>query len=220
MLSGRETEPSETLIASVERFGTPLDVLDGPVAPALLRRINSDDVVAGVLGARRAPGGARPVGHIVAEILQKAGKPVLVVPPEHAHASLRPWRRVLVPLEGTEASATAASHALANLTGAADAVVLHVFTPDTAPVVLDRAGRDLMIWDDEFLARFGPPGARLEHRSGVAAHEIVKACDRDHADMVVLSWSQSMTSGHAAVVRDVLAWSAIPVLLTPARGAG
>lgn len=212
-----DAEPSETVTLLAARFDVPLQVLVGPVEQAIRDRIEAPDVAAAVVGARRAPGGRRPVGHIALDIAQHANRPVLVVPPELAVQRAGPWRRVLVPLEGTAASTGGAIDALGVLSAIdVEAVVLHVFTTDSAPLMLDRPSRDLALWDDEFLARFGPPGARIEHRSGVAAHEIAGLCDAGHADLVVLSWSQTMSPDRAAVVREVLGRSTIPVLLLAA----
>jgi hypothetical protein len=41
-------------------------------------------------------------------------------------------------------------------------------------------------------------------------------CREKDIDMVVLSWSQDSTGGHAQVVRDLLACSTVPLLLLPA----
>jgi hypothetical protein len=44
---------------------------------------------------------------------------------------------------------------------------------------------------------------------------VAEAYRDNDADLVVLSWSQDASVGHAKVVRDVLTASTIPVLLLP-----
>jgi nucleotide-binding universal stress UspA family protein len=208
---------SEGLIAQLARqFDLPLRLLAGPVEAALLERINADDVVAAVLGARGATGGRQPAGHTASELMQRARCPVLVVPPDLACPQRSRWRRLLLPLEGHAESSRAAADALNDvITGEVETIVLHVFTPATAPPMLDRPSRDLALWADEFLARHGPPDARIECRSGSVADQVARECDAEHADLVALSWTQDMSAGHAAVIRDVLSRSTIPVLLLP-----
>lgn len=217
VVPAEDAHHSEALDALAARFDVPITVLTGPVEEALLDRISAPDVAAAVVGARGAPDGRRPLGHVALDLVQRSHRPVLVVPPHAEVGRSVAWQRVLVPLEGSAASTRAAIDALAGLAGdRLEPVVLHVYTPQTAPRMLDRPTRDLALWDDEFMVRFGPVGASIEHRSGVAAHEIARACDGGHADVVVLTWSQAMEPGRAAVVREVLGRSTIPILLLPA----
>jgi hypothetical protein len=94
-------------------------------------------------------------------------------------------------------------------------VVLHVFTPETVPRVLDHPRRDLELLGDEFLTRHCPYASRVEWRTGPVGARVTEAYDEHDADLVVLSWSQDSSAGHAEVVRDVLTASTIPVLLLP-----
>lgn len=208
---------TDGLVAELaHQFDLPLRLLAGPVEAALLERINADDVVVAVVGARGATGGRQPAGHTASELMQRARCPVLVVPPGLACPQPSRWRRLLLPLEGSAQSSQAAAEALdAVITAEVDTIVLHVFTPTTAPPMLDRPSRDLELWAGEFLARHGPPAARIECRSGSAADQVARACVAEHADLAVLSWSQNMSAGHAAIIRDVLNRATIPVLLLP-----
>jgi hypothetical protein len=141
---------------------------------------------------------------------------IIVVPPEAVGVSPRPFHRLLVPLEGSEQSARPVAESLYPLiSGDVELVVLHVFTPATVPRTLDRPGRDLSLWGDEFLARFCPEAATLELRSGAVGGHVDEVCIDSRADLIVLSWSQDSSPGHAAVIRDVLARSTIPILLLP-----
>ena len=82
--------------------------------------------------------------------------------------------------------------------------------------MIDRPNRDLAMWGNEFLARHCPDASRIELRTGSIAARVNDLCQAEHADLIVLSWSQNSTHGRAAVVRDVLAHSTVPVLLLPA----
>jgi nucleotide-binding universal stress UspA family protein len=211
---GRATS-TVTLLAA--RYEVPLHLLAGPVEDALLARIHADDVVTAVIGARRSSSSDRhPAGHTALEVLERSRRPVVVVPPDLPCPQPRPWHRLLLPLEGDNRSSQPVLDALRGLvTAEVEPVVLHVFTNATAPPMLDRPSRDLALWAAEFGARYGPPGASVECRSGAVADQVARGCDAEHADLVVLSWSQAMTPGHAAVVREVLTRAAIPVLLLP-----
>jgi hypothetical protein len=71
------------------------------------------------------------------------------------------------------------------------------------------------MWGDEFLARFCPNASRIDLSTGPVATCVTDTCTQSAADLVVLSWSQDASPGHAAVVRDVLANSLVPTLLLP-----
>lgn len=211
-----EDEPGQILDTVAARSGVPLRDVEGPVETALLRALAEPNVVAGVLGARRTPGGRRPVGQTALHILEQAGKPLVVVPPEAVGVSPRVFQRLLLPLEGDQESARAVQDQLRPMNlDAVELVALHVFTPDTVPAVLDHPGRDLSMWGDEFLARFCPRAARVDLRTGEVSGRILEACRESEADLIVLSWSQDASPGHAAVILDVLGRSSVPVLLLP-----
>jgi hypothetical protein len=121
-----------------------------------------------------------------------------------------------VPLDGSPDAAAAADRICPLFGRAVDVIVLHVFNPLTAPRFLDRPARDLELWGAEFIARHRPhPDARLAWRVGAPGDAIVAAVGAEHADLVVLSWSQDVSIGHAAAVREVLGRSRVPVMLVP-----
>lgn len=211
----------ETPAAAAERSGVTLRVVDGPVEAGLLRALAEPNVIAGVFGARGTPGGRRPVGRTALHILERTNKPVVVVPPEAVGVSPRPFRRLLVPLEGSEQSARPVADDLGPLIpDDIELVVLHVFTTSTVPPILDHPEWDLPLWGDEFLTRFCPNASRIDLRTGAVGTGITEACGEGDADLIVLSWSQDASPGHAAVIRDVLAHSAVPILLLPVDAAG
>jgi len=67
----------------------------------------------------------------------------------------------------------------------------------------------------EFLARHCPDAASIEMRTGPVGPRVAEVCGERGSDLVVLSWSQDSSAGRAAVVREVLGSSAVPVLLLP-----
>jgi hypothetical protein len=204
-----------------EGAGVPIRVTAGAVVSALLDVIAAPDVVGAVVGARGVPSGRRPMGHTARRIVEHVDKPVVVVPPDIAGRRTRPIRRLLLPLEGTHESSRPIVERLYSLVDRElEMIVLHVFTPETMPRVLDRPVRDLQLWGDEFGARYGPSGARVDCRVGVVGDEVARVVADEAVDMVALSWSQDVSAGHAEVVRDVVSRSTVPVLLVPVNRGG
>jgi Universal stress protein family len=198
--------------------GVPLRLAKPPVTESLLAAVSQPEVAVAVFGARAIPGGRRPVGHTALHVLERAEKPIVVVPPEAVGVSPRPFRRLLVPLEGSEESSRPVGESLRPLIASPiELIVLHVFTAATVPRTLDRPARDLSLWADEFLARFCPTADRIELRTGPVGGRVADVCASEDIDLVVLSWSRDVSTGHAAVIRDVLGDATIPVLLLPVR---
>ncbi|MGQ0432167.1 MAG: universal stress protein [Microthrixaceae bacterium] len=199
-----------------ERSAIPIRMLDGPVVQALLDAVAQPDVIAAVLGSRSMPGDRRPAGHTALEVLRAASKPIVVVPPEALGGLAPSFHRLLVPLEGSAASSRPVVETLLPLIAEdVDLLVLHVLTGGTTPRFLDRPARDLELLSDEFLCRHCPTAARIEVRTGRVGRRVEEVCREEQADLIVLSWSQTMTGGHAAVVREVLLRAEVPVLLLP-----
>ncbi|HMD46590.1 MAG TPA: universal stress protein [Acidimicrobiales bacterium] len=195
-----------------ERAGVPLRLLPGPVLSSLVAAVDDPVVAVAVLGARDTPGGPRPVGSTTLGVVGMTRKPVVVVPPEAVGGG--PLRRLLVPLEGTEASSRAVVEGLCPmLVGDVELIVLHVFTDDTLPRMLDRPGDDLELLGRQFIERNCPTASGIELRPGPVAQRVHEVSDERHADLVVLSWSQDSSLGHGRVVHEVLGRSTIPVLL-------
>ena len=198
------------------RSEVPLRLLTGPVGPALLAAIAEAGVLVAVLGARATPHGRRPVGLTARHVLEQTHKPIVVVPPDAVGGPTRPIRRLLVPLEGTGASSRPILETLFPLLDRdVELVVLHVFTEHTLPRILDHPIRDMDLLRAEFLARHCPDAASIEMRTGAVGPRVAEVCGERGSDLVVLSWSQDSSAGRAAVVREVLGSSAVPVLLLP-----
>ncbi|MEO6821668.1 MAG: universal stress protein [Candidatus Nanopelagicales bacterium] len=203
----------------VDEYGVALRVHDGPTGPCLLHAMADDAVVAAVLGAGRSPVDRRPAGRTTIDVLEQTTKPVVVVPPHYPMSPAgqqSPPRRLLIPLEGKRESSRPVIAAIDHLVVAeVEMVVLHVLTDATMPPMLDRPGRDLSMWGDEFVARFCSPASRIEVRIGDVAARVADLASEDHVDLVVMSWSRISASGRAKVVHEVLATSATPILLLP-----
>lgn len=190
-------------------------VLTGEVGEALLGAVDDADVVAAVIGSRARPDDPRPAGQTALRVLEQSAKPVVVVPPGVAGRAHR-VRRVLIPLEGGRETSTFVLEQLEGLLrDQVDLVVLHVLTGDTAPRMLDRPGPDLAMLSSEFGLRHCPAASVIDLRAGAVPGRIDEVCTDEEADLIVLSWSQSMAPGHADVVRSVLSDTVVPVLLLP-----
>lgn len=211
---GRAAEHTESAVAS---RGLTLHTLSGDATERIVERMSLPDVVAGVVGARRAPEAARPAGHVALGAIARVGKLLAVVPPDARIAKPERLRRVLLPLDGTET----ASEAVSELAGwcadrGVEMVVVHVLHTDTFPAFWDQAPHEAEAWSREFLARFCDREADLRLRSGVPKDQIRTVADEEDVDAVALSWSQVLAPGRAEVVVLMLSTTSVPLLLVPA----
>jgi nucleotide-binding universal stress UspA family protein len=205
-----------TLCTLARRSGVALRRIDGPADRALVAELQRPEVRAIVVGAGLERSGHHPVGPTTRYVAERSPKFVVIVPVA-PRVPEGPLRRLLVPLEGTESSSRPILEALLPLlvTGA-EVEVLHVFTQETLPRMLDHPVRDFELIGREFLAKHCPGASRILLRAGPVADRVREVCEEGPCDMIVLSWSQVSAEGRARVVRDVLRTSAIPVLLLPA----
>ena len=189
----------------------------GSPIEAIVAAARDADVVAVVLGARGLHGGPRPAGRTALEVITRVSKPVVVVPPDGTTGGT--IARVLMPLEGTEASSQAIAGTLALLDRSdLEILVLHVHPMDAVPAFQDQPHHAIPAWEHEFAARFvSIPDTRVEiiERVGSAADRVAGVAHDTRADLIMLGWDQDLAPGHADVVRDTLAHSDVPVLLVP-----
>jgi nucleotide-binding universal stress UspA family protein len=196
------------------RAGVPIRVLHGDAGSAVLREVAAEDVVLFVVGAHRLVGGGYPIGHVTRRMIQRTDKLVVVVPPEFHPTKLA---HVLVPLDGTHETGCAVAGVVDVFAShGAELVVLHAFTLDTIPSMLDHAGA-LEFWEDEFLRRVCPEllDARVQVCVGAPGAKIVDAARVEPTDLIVLAWRRKLTGAHGRVVADALAHAGVPVLLVP-----
>jgi len=198
--------------------GRALRILDGDPASCLVDEITRPDVVAAVVGARGGPGGPRPAGSTALVVLAQVRKPVIVVPPEWAHAAS--FERAIVPLDAAAATSAAVEAALGACARAGlEILVVHVFSHDTLPHFWDRPAYEGEEWAREFLSRHcAEPEARIELRTGAPAREVLDLV-KGSGDLIVLAWSQDLSWGRAHLVRETLADSCVPVVFVPVGAA-
>jgi nucleotide-binding universal stress UspA family protein len=194
----------------------PLTVAEGEPATSLRREAEADDVAAVVIGRCARPS-TSPVGAVACELVTALSKPVAVVPAETAH----PGRlgRVVVPLEGTEATSLAPRRTIALARDAGlEIVLVHVFDSDSLPLFTDQPHHETATWAHEFLARYSPcppEDVRLEVRVGQPEEHVVTVAREIDADLIALGWSQELAAGRAGVVRAVLERARLPIFLIP-----
>jgi nucleotide-binding universal stress UspA family protein len=193
----------------------PLRETAGDVIDEIATAAADPDVSAVVLGARRHPEGARPVGHVAFALLDRVRTPLVVVPPDVSAPEI--IQRMLVPLDGTMPTARRARAAI-DLAAAAglEIIVIHVCDLDRIPMFTDQPQHETSAFGYEFLARYAPGApVRLELRVGPPAEEILTATAVLHADLVAIAWAQILEPGRARIVRHLLARSRVPLLLLP-----
>ncbi|HXX91880.1 MAG TPA: universal stress protein [Acidimicrobiales bacterium] len=193
-----------------ELTGRPVDILTG-----LVESPRTAMAVFGTGSPLERPSPKRPSGTAFA-VARRVTRSMLLVPPSLAH-----WdgpRRVLVPLDGTGVTALAASAALAELREPDTvATTVHVVEHGTVAALGDDAPQRMEALRSELRDRYqGALGEGLEVRTGQVAAHLTDMAASDGFDMVVVVWSQQTRGGRAAVVADLLARTAIPILLVPA----
>jgi nucleotide-binding universal stress UspA family protein len=209
----------KTVRTTAAKAGVPLETTDRPAPEGLTEAARAPEVSMLVIGARSTPGGRRPAGRTALAAATELGKPVLVVPP--AAMAERPIRRILVPLDGTATTAEAlqATIALARERDIA-VVVLHVHEEHAIPPFEDQPHHEREAWAREFIARYcGRPveDVGLEIRTGLPHEHVLDVAKELDVDALVLGWHRTFQGGRAAVVREALARSPVPVLLIPVR---
>ncbi|RDI55222.1 universal stress protein [Nocardia mexicana] len=177
-----------------------------------LRALSAPDVALGVIAVDGSGW----------DIVRRSGKPVVLVSERVCPG--RAIKRVLVPLDGTDESAHAVAESVRLFRAVgAEIIVLHVFDAGTVPGYWDQAAHAREAWEHEFLARyctphFPGPAPALTLRTGQPGENVVDVA-AEHADMIILGWSQNLESGRARTVRKTVAEAAVPVMLVPqARG--
>jgi nucleotide-binding universal stress UspA family protein len=206
-----------TASAAARAAGMPLHVRRGPTADVLRAAMLPADVEALVIGARSTPAGRRPVGSTALELITSTPKPVVVVPPDlRLPATID---SILVPLDGSPATAAALADTIELARGSDVAViVLHVREEAALHPFSDQPQHEVRAWAEEFVARYCRcplEEVDLHLRVGVPREEVARVIDETGADLIVLGWSQTVAPGRAAVVRETLTRSPVPVMLVP-----
>jgi nucleotide-binding universal stress UspA family protein len=205
-----------TVDAAARAAGIPLRMSEGPVVPALRGAGEESDVAALVLGVRASAVGRRPAGHVALQLAVSLPVPLLVVPPQAAVPMT--LRRVLVPLDAEPATAAALTETMELARRRKlEVVVLHVHEHASLPAFTDQPQHELAAWSAEFLRRQcpDPDNVLLEVRVGAPGQHVLRVADEIDADLIALGWAQELGEGRAAVIREALDRSDVPLLLVP-----
>jgi nucleotide-binding universal stress UspA family protein len=192
----------------------PFAVPRGPAsdrADVVLRGLAADDVAAAAMSAR----GPEP---LCWDVITHIATPVVVVP-RSSTRMMPKISRVLLPLDGTAATAASVSGLTQRaLDAGAHVVATHVFDASTVPAFWDQAAYSGQEWTREFLRRNLPDGVELDLRSGRPAEEVLAEAERDDVDLIIIGWGQDLGAGRAATVRHALTHGRTPVLLVRSGG--
>jgi nucleotide-binding universal stress UspA family protein len=214
-----QTDGARTAVETAAVAAVPLALATGDVVEALILAGEREDVIALAIGARGTPSSRRPLGGTATAVATAASKPVLIVPP-HADAA-PPFRRVLVPLEGTPGSSHAPEWIFELVPGVElQVVVLHVLDQARLPSFTDQPQHEQPAWEQEFVSRYCPSGlepAGIQMRVGRPEEWISAVAEESGCDLIALGWAQELEAGRAEVVRGTLERSRLPVLLVPVR---
>ncbi len=226
-------EPARELVSRLglteeDVKGVILDQGSGPPAEAIVRIASQQESPYIVMSTHT--GLKQPVtelGSLATEVVYHAPCPVVLVPPEQGKQPVH-LRHVLVPHDGTPATAALAGPALeyAERTDA-ELLVLHVIAPGmsqpmepgsiTAPQYVDQEQYEWPAWGHEFLERAHLPQEtrrlRMTLAVGEAGEEIARFARKNHVDLIVLGWHGTLSEEHAPALRAVLRDPPCPLLL-------
>lgn len=191
--------------------------LHGLTVEALAEVLDDSEVAVGVMGMRGHTGGPHPAGHATLALLQRTGTPLVVVPPELCRPASKRMERILVPLDGSVETTAAVEAFVAGLSSSGvEVIALHVFTRETVPRFIDQTQHGMEAWAAEFSARHEMGSCpRVVTRSGSPGQSVISLAIAEDVDMIVIGWSQQLSTGRAQVVAEVLAQSCVPVMLVP-----
>jgi nucleotide-binding universal stress UspA family protein len=191
------------------------DVVDAEI----VRLLENDDVVFGVLGGRSLASKPELLGHVAHAVATNSQRSLIIVPPT-ATPLTGSNLRFLLPLDGKSRTTNAVVPVVADLLAPIGTiVVVHVFDSSTVPMFF-TSPEDRAVLADDFAARHfgGVAETTVQPRLcvGRPADEIIAAIDREEPDAVVVCWSQRIDAGRAEVIRRLLADGRVPIILHPA----
>jgi nucleotide-binding universal stress UspA family protein len=209
-----EQDQRGTVRALAEAAGVKLRTVHGSSPSQLVEAADADDDVAAmVVGARGLPLGPRPVGATARALLTATKKPLVIVPPQALTGDIE---RVLVPLDGSRASA-AALEGIIQLARDEDVEVVVLHVHQAVPRFVDQTHHWTEAWSREFMHRNCPRlrGVRLTLRTGAPGEGVVEVARSANANLVALGWCQVLAPERGEVVREVLERCTVPILLVP-----
>jgi nucleotide-binding universal stress UspA family protein len=205
-----------TARALAESHGIQLHQVTGNVVESIWKEGEDDNVLLAVVGARGLPTSKQPVGHVALELITRLDKPVIVVPPD-AGQSQR-FNRIVVAINGGSPDRRVLEELIDSLTmDDLEIIVVHVDSEGTVPRFSDQAQHETTAYAHEYLARRFPTltPVALALRTGEPAEQVLATCDETKADLILISWNQSLAPGRAPTVRTLLEHTHVPVMLTP-----
>lgn len=123
---------------------------------------------------------------------------------------------VLLPVDGTRRTSQSVAEMVGRLLVAGARVrAVHVFDQSTVPAFWDQAAHSVDSFTEEFKERHLPEGVELDLRSGRPPDEVLAEAERQQVDLIVVGWSQNVSEGRAALVKEALLHGTVPVLLLP-----
>jgi nucleotide-binding universal stress UspA family protein len=149
-----------------------------------------------------------PAGHVTLDVIRRATKPVIVVPPDARLPTVHGPMRVLAPVDAERPSTDALRQLLDELqVPDLDLVLLHVLDAAHLPMFANHGTHEEEARREDF-ARCTTPRhteqARVETRVGHPAHTILA---------VELAWAGNLGHGRAAVIKRLLAHATTPLVL-------
>jgi nucleotide-binding universal stress UspA family protein len=146
-----------------------------------------------------------------------AAQPVLDTATALGRTLRMPVVAIHVRQDGTADTSRAVEQTMGWFAGSGVEIVsLHVFDTTTVPRFWDRPEHDHAAWTREFLARNAPAaGIRLQVRSGWPSDRVLEVASAEGADMIALGWGRRLAPDRAAVVREVLTRTPVPLILLP-----
>lgn len=236
-------DPNALLGPAADQGSLPVRFATGDPATEILRAGEAPEVTLLVMathGHEVHPG--RLLAPIPQAVIAGTSRPVLLVRPEAVTAPVRPFRRLLFPLDGTPTTTDAlapAAQIAARLQARID-VLFVVFPGQTAPAergtmlppsYVDQPQYEWPAWQARVAKWLRchcadlPPDTEIHtylarSRSQAEIGEVIAAFASAHAeDGIVLVRRSHLETGRALILRAVLEHTPCPVLLVAARAA-
>ena len=173
-------------------------------------------------------------GSVSKEVLKNSEIPILMIRPDMKlplQDNIWKPKKILVPLNGT----LGASHTLGPVVEiltltSAELDLLHIVTSKaeiptepgclTTPYYVDFPQLEWTSWSKEFIRRFGPILHNHNHikfklsiLSGDPSDEIISFAEKNHDDLIAMTWHGNLTEPHAKILKKVMRLAPCPCLL-------
>lgn len=213
--------------------GVKISMEVGDAVERILRHAQRGDVEIVALATRsRSPDPEKLLGSVAEGVIAAIERPLLVVRPEVAARRVRPFKRLLLPLDATPTTAAALKEVLdlvARLEASIDVLYVIAQRPAEqkergsmrAPKYVDQPQHEWPSWADEVMNRFlsicGECPAEIpvtvHVRQGEIGSEIARFAAARHHDAIVLVRRSHLEPGRAHALRAVLQHAPCPIFL-------